>query len=379
MIVLEDRKSDHHKIVNLLTAQGIDYEFFGEAAPWFQWFMISGSETIVEVLTASHANLNIRGSQGVTLLHLACMGGSGDIVRALVDNGADLNAQTMSAWTVLHAAASNKSAEPLEYLLACGLEPNISDDDMTTPLHLSAANGSDEHLQMLLAARADVSALDSGNCLALHYASSNWRILNRTDVLSSLATCGIDINLSACDGLSPLQIAAKYGSPLVVQWLLDRGANLHAVDQEGRTVLHAAAANDKDITGAILRILLDKGLDPNIVDESGMSPLHCVFFWQTGRFEFNLKQEGFAKEQRQEQSPSTKEYKVKLQLLLDYGASINLQDNRGNTVLHWASSSSNGPAVRVLLDRGARKDLMDLGGCKPSDAAKRDNIRLLLE
>jgi ankyrin repeat protein len=365
--------------VNLLTAQGVDYEFFGEAAPWFQWFIISDSETSVEVLTASHANLNIRGAGGVTLLHLACMWGSGDIIRSLVNSGANLNAHTVSGWTMLHSAASNKSEEPLEYLLACGLEPNISDDDMTTPLHLAAANGSDEHLQMLLAAGANVSVLDSGNCLALHYAMSNWRILNRTEVLDALAKYDVDVNISACDGLSPLHIASKHGSPLLFQWLLNRGANLQAVDHEGRTVLHAAAANDKDMRGVILRALLDKGIDPNVVDESGMSPLHNVFFWQNGRFELNLQQEGFTRERRQRTLHTTKEYKTKLQLLLEYGAFINLQDNRGNTVLHWASSSSNGPAVRLLLDRGARKDLMDLEGCKPSDAAKSDKIRLLLE
>ncbi|KAH7336605.1 hypothetical protein BKA65DRAFT_479496 [Rhexocercosporidium sp. MPI-PUGE-AT-0058] len=272
------------------------------------WIGLSHDSSTVSAETnrAGRGYHGTRGKMGV-LSNARCMGGSREIVQGLVNNGADLNAQTVSAWTVLHAAASNKSEKPLEYLLASGLEPNISDDNMTTPLHLAAANGSDEHLEMLLSAGADVSALDSGNCLALHYATSNWRILNRTEVLGTLAKFGVDVNIPACDGLSPLHIAARHGSPLLVQWLLDRGANLQAVDHEGRTVLHAAAANDKDIRGAILRILLNKGIDPNVVDESGMSPLHSVFFWQSGRFEFNLQQEEFAKERRQEKSHSTKE------------------------------------------------------------------------
>ncbi len=76
------------------------------------------------------------------------------------------------------------------------------------------------------------------------------------------------------DGWTPLHLAAFFGHREIAQYLLHRGAKIHAVSENGmsNTPLHAAAANGKrDLVG----LLLSRGADPNGVAR-GWTPLHLA-------------------------------------------------------------------------------------------------------
>jgi ankyrin repeat protein len=382
MVVFEEKKTDYAKIVDLLTAQGVEYEFFGPVAPWFQWLMISGSEKLVDTLAARGANLGIEDPQGVTLLHLAALGGNGEAVQSLVKNGANLFAQTKSGATIQHAAAANRVANALCYLLRLGLDPNVSDENETTPLHLAARNGSDIHLEALLSAGADPTTIDNKGCSPLHNAVANKRVTNDINILDALCPADSYINAWACNGLTPLHIAARHGSLSTVRWLVEKGADIHVVDEQDRTLLHAAAANKEDITADILDFLIGKGLDVAAVDDVGMTPLHNILYYKDGPFEYGRVL--FGKEVDPFRSdvvaPSTfQACKARIRVLLSRGADMNAQDDSGSTLLHAACANSDRRVVKLLLEEGADKEIMDYRGCKPVDVAKRDEVRSLLE
>ena len=75
---------------------------------------------------------------------------------------------------------------------------------------------------------------------------------------------------------SPLHQAAYYGRSLVVQMLLDMGANLNITDTYGSTPLHCAVRGRKEIHKNVVKVLLDAGADPNKTKCGGDTPLHLV-------------------------------------------------------------------------------------------------------
>jgi hypothetical protein len=54
-----------------------------------------------------------------------------------------------------------------------------------------------------------------------------------------------------------------------------------------------------------------------------------------------------------------------INILLELGADIHAEDNQGNTPLHMAAKSANVEAVRHLLDRGARADVVNASNLTP--------------
>ncbi|XP_066138875.1 acyl-CoA-binding domain-containing protein 6-like [Euwallacea fornicatus] len=66
-----------------------------------------------------------------------------------------------------------------------------------------------------------------------------------------------------------------------------------------------------------------------------------------------------------------------LDLLINEGCDINLQDSEGQTALHYASSCGHAECVLLLLSKGAVFDVKDTDDCTPLDVASDDAIRVL--
>ena len=71
--------------------------------------------------------------------------------------------------------------------------------------------------------------------------------------------------------LTPLILASLHGQKEIVRYLLEKGADLNATDNEGSNVLHNAAASGHE---DIIALLLSKGTDVNAKDNRGMTALH---------------------------------------------------------------------------------------------------------
>jgi uncharacterized protein len=85
------------------------------------------------------------------------------------------------------------------------------------------------------------------------------------------------INAHAPDGFTALGLAAFFGHPALVEWLLGNGAdpNIGASNHTRVQPLHSAAANrDPAMAHAIAALLLDYGADVNAKQEGGFTPLH---------------------------------------------------------------------------------------------------------
>merc|ERR1719175_531271 len=153
----------------------------------------------------------------------------------------------------------------------------------------------------------------------------------RNAVIQDLIAQGANVS-SKTDktGESPLHLAARYARADAAKKLLDAKGDANAVDNTGRTPLHAAVAADAQGVFQILVRHRATNLDAKTYD--GTTPLILAA---------RLAIEGMVEE------------------LIQAEADINASDENGKSALHWAASVNNVDAVNTLLAHGANRDAQD--------------------
>jgi hypothetical protein len=70
-----------------------------------------------------------------------------------------------------------------------------------------------------------------------------------------------------------LHLAAVQGNEAVVRLLVEKGADVEAMDNDGKTMLHLAAVQGNE---AVVRLLVDKGAEVTAMDNGGRTALHLA-------------------------------------------------------------------------------------------------------
>jgi ankyrin repeat protein len=123
-------------------------------------------------------------------------------------------------------------------------------------------------IRELIDAGADVNAKDALDRTPLHLAAFH----GRTEIIDLLIAHGADVNARDLTATSPLHaavVAGKQGE--AVRMLLDRGADLHAINEEGQSALHLAAATGQP---KLTKFLIERGADVHKVDFDGRLPVY---------------------------------------------------------------------------------------------------------
>ena len=161
--------------------------------------------------------------------------------------------------------------EVLSALLVNGADPNaFYNENIGSALHHAAVRFPDpREVKLLLEAGADVAARCGGGCTVLHEAVGGaWA--GNPDVVSLLLRAGADPNAVDWEGSAPLHMAWQ---PHTIRLLLEAGAAVDARDSVGKTPLFSS--NDCRSASAI-RALVDGGADPKAVDQWGRTALHAA-------------------------------------------------------------------------------------------------------
>jgi ankyrin repeat protein len=116
-----------------------------------------------------------------------------------------------------------------------------------TPFLRAAWNGDIEVMRYLLAHGADADAVtEQGETALLLLAGAGWPLGQGylrpdAEIMAALELLvdefGMDVNATTNDGVTALMAAVFKGTNDVIEFLVERGADLTAVDSEGRTVL----------------------------------------------------------------------------------------------------------------------------------------------
>ena len=190
-----------------------------------------------------------------TPLMFAAYFGHDQVVRELIGAGADVNGKDKYKQSALHWASRCGHSSVVKTLAEAGANLNEQDVDGVTPLMDAAAKGHANVVVELVRAGVDVSVVSSRECwsvaagsTALHFAAEKKRI--ECGVL--LVEAGADMRTKNKDFKSPLDLeshfqqavlhkASRLGLSNVVTTLAEAGANLNEQDERGMTPLLEAA------------------------------------------------------------------------------------------------------------------------------------------
>ena len=271
-------------------------------------------------------DLDAMDDKGCTSLHIAVLAGNVEVSQLLIEHSINLDARDAEGWTLLHMVAYRGLFEVARILLerheAIKASLNMRNKKGRTALHLASRHHHASTVALLLKFGADVQAQDNYGMTPLH-----------------LALRGpMRLHCLVYDGKS---------SAIIAQLLLAHGAGVHVRDKNNQTPLHLASLHRCSST---IALLLKLGADVDSRDDDYMTPLLFAshgFAWPWGR-----NKGGEA-----------------TQLLLEHGASVHVQNKKGQTALHIASQSHLSRIMELLLKSGADVDAKDDDNMTPLQLA----------
>ncbi|UKZ61196.1 uncharacterized protein TrAtP1_002466 [Trichoderma atroviride] len=289
-----------------------------------------------------------------------------DIVKALLKLNADLTLRDSSNRTPLLIAASLGNAEIFEVLLEQGADLDSQDEEGKTALHLALEAGNLALTKRLIELFKDKSLLDvqdsSGKTSLYQAAYSGMKLViellleagadvnirskagklplhegtDNHDITLLLAEAKSDLNAEDEDGWTPLMLCVYWEHLDAIEVLLERDQNFQHRDKRGRTLLHIAV--DCANAGVLQRCLKLGSIDIDAKDNAGKTALHTAVdcSWRSAL-----------------QNMSS---------LIDRGAAIATVDNEGNTPLWTTIKSTNVEKWSMLVSKGAKVDKEKIKG-----------------
>jgi len=172
-----------------------------------------------------------------------------------------LQLTSCATMTPLTAAAKEGDVTSIKELIKKGAkvdEPNPGNWS-ATPLYWSLVDCKYEAAEYLLKKRANVNSADSYGLAPLHLAVCCKDV--DLSFIEHLIEKGADVNLkNTSDGWRGLHYAISCGSDDVARLLIEKGAEVNAIADDGTTPLILAAQNDSVF---IAKLLLEKGANVN--------------------------------------------------------------------------------------------------------------------
>ena len=255
---------------------------------------------------------------GQTALLFAARDGHLEAVKALVEAGADVDQINVGEGTSpMVIAVANGHYTVAKYLLDQGADPNITNIDGLAPLYatvnmrhapvswapnpLTGQESVDglELIRALLERGANPDARverklwfspTSHDRGWIDYSGSTpfWRAArsNDIDAMRILIEFGADPNINSYGDMTPLMVAAGIGWignfsqnlpdswMVAVRYCLELGNDINAIDKDGYTALHGAAARGDD---EMVNYLVGQGADVTALNKDGDSPADMAF------------------------------------------------------------------------------------------------------
>lgn len=340
-----------------------------------QWAVLADSPAVAEFLVAKGADVNVQDKNGFAPISVAP---GRNTIQFLISQGADVNVKnTMNGATRLHNECAIGNTTTVECLLAAGADVNAKTKRGTTPLHRAALLGHKDTVKFLIERGANINASDNqgrtplamarqrkhtevANILRQHGATDTVHAAVAVDDIEGvkrLLSEGADIN--AKDNvkykyMTPLHVACQRGNKEIAQLLIENKADIEARDDRwGDTALHFAAVSGHK---EIVKLLIEKGGDIEAMNGDGGSPLSLISGYGSI----------YTRDPRGQHEI--------IQLLIDKGANIETRSYWDCTPLYVAILQNRPAVAELLLEHGAKLNIMNRFWGTLADGAMRVNL-----
>ena len=158
------------------------------------------------------------------------------------------------------------------------------------------------------------------------------------------------INAKNKEGITALHYSVINGNIAIFKLLKKYGANLEAVTNTGKNIMHIAAESNQP--SMMIYLYLNEAQDISSVDENGSTPLHWACYYKAEEC---------------------------VNYLLHLNADINAQDKENFTPLNIAVSNNKVSLVKLLLRKGADKKIANKYNQLPIDIAKKKHYAKIMK
>ncbi|XP_041357845.1 transient receptor potential cation channel subfamily A member 1-like [Gigantopelta aegis] len=323
-------------VINFLIDHGAATDILNNAkhAP-IHLTVLSGNADLLKVLVQhDQVDVNLAGESGSTPLHYCAVTDHDKCAEILLEYGARPCAKCDFGFYAVHSAAKSAAFKTLEVLikysesLGYTREAVLSwkDKENNMPLHSAVNGGNIKAVEVCLKAGALVSAQQDDKSTPVHFACLQGN-LNMLQLMYETQPEKFEKSLHLTDScaMTPLHRAALFNHVSVVKYLLEKGADVNAKDNQERTPLLLSASKGGWMT---VKCLLENKADICVRDQHNRNFLHIAI-------KFGGKLSDFA--------DSVELVKCHL----------NEKDDYGCTPLHYASKEGHLMAINDLLDMGA--------------------------
>jgi len=218
--------------------------------------VLEGDQYFVHLLIQRGASIHVVDQKSITPLHVAALNGYEAITTLLINSGANRDATSINGVTPLHFAIFKGQSHIVSLLMERGIDLSLPAYRNLTPLHCAAEHEQPQiiadlvekyHIPVTITQRDD-------QVHPIHVAS----ICGKQASIATLLRLGESIEARDRDGFTPLHYAILGGHSDIIRFLVDSGADIHAVTSEGLTSLDVVKhcdSNQDDVLNTLNELM----------------------------------------------------------------------------------------------------------------------------
>jgi ankyrin repeat protein len=273
------------------------------------------------------------------ILYIAAQNGNNEIIKLILDK---IRLKEIQIKVIMLIATQNNHKDTCSFLIQY-FDKIPLQEILIVPLFKAVSNKNLEIVSMLL---------EIVDCDSAFFRQPLLFQTTSRDIMSYLIDNGANIHAIDKFNATALIKHAGEGNLELTQLLLAKGADINHQDQDGHSALFLASAKGHL---KIVELLIENGADCNLrTDDS---------FWHNGESPFDIAIEN--------------QNLNMVDLFVKNGANVNYQNNLQPPALHSAISSQNVGLVNILVSGGARKDYSFLGETAMDLALKHNNKEII--
>ena len=333
------------------------------------------SKEVLQAIIDQGADVNATNIGNQTALTLACMTNHEDAIHVLLKAGSDTNIADTYGGTCLMYAVVVKccSKEVLQAIIDHGADVNATNENNRTALMMACRWRHEDAIHVLLKAGSDTNIADKYDLIDLYWTN---HVCVQTD--------NPDSNVSTC----LMYAVDKHCSKVVLQAIIDQGADVNATNKYSRTALMLACKENHEDA---IHVLLKAGSDSNIADKNGDTCLMWAVSGYCSKRELHAIIHQSADVNATNKNNHTalmlackKSHEDAIHVLLQAGSDTNIADKNGETWLMCAvDGHCSNNVLRAIIDQGANINARSKNNCtalmKACETKHEDAINMLLQ